>query len=225
MTRLVRSGWPWRTRPHLQAELLVGMDGGEAGELGAARSCSGGRPMMAVTRSSVGPRPLPPGRVSPSISSPARRLVLADDPLADVDVAVGGQVAGLAAPEEAGAPPGDLEDAEHQARGHGALDPVQDGGEPLGAGHAERLAEAELVEEVVRDPGHLLRGRPLERAGEQGDEPPYRGGLPGNVGMDVDLAVLDLDPEKHGRLALGHPMVAPRLLLLQPLGQGGSLRE
>src|SRR5688500_5472730 len=40
--------------------------------------------------------------------------VLPDDPLADVHIAAGGKVSRLTAPEEARAPPGDLENAEHQ---------------------------------------------------------------------------------------------------------------
>ena len=80
-----------------------------------ARRSARGRPLTECTFSRVGPRPLPPGRVSPSISSPGAKAMLANEPLADVDVAVGGEISSLAAPEEAAAPTGNLENAEHQA--------------------------------------------------------------------------------------------------------------
>ena len=60
---------------------------------------------MAVTFSSVAPRPLPPGPGLAVDLVAGAELVLADDPLADVDVAVGGQVSRLAPPEKAGALP------------------------------------------------------------------------------------------------------------------------
>src|SRR4029079_16587354 len=36
---------------------------------------------------------------------------------------------------------------------------------------------------------------------------------------DVDLAILDVDPQEHRGLAFVHPVLAPGLLLLVPLGQ------
>ena len=70
---------------------------------------------MAVTRSRVGARPLPPGRVVAVDLVARAELVLADDPLADVDVGAIGEIARLAPSEKAVALARQLEDAEHQA--------------------------------------------------------------------------------------------------------------
>ncbi len=91
------------------------MDGGEAGELGTGADLIGGVAVDGAHPFQGGAAPLA-SRSGVSVDLVADpEPELANHPLADMDVPVGGEVARLAAPEEARAPSGDLEDAEHQA--------------------------------------------------------------------------------------------------------------
>ena len=102
---------------------------------------------------------------------------------------------------------------------------MQDGGESLGAGHAECLAETELVEQIVWDSGHRFRSLAVETSGQQGDEAANCGRLPRHVGVDVHLAAVQLDPEEDRGLALVHPIVAELFFRFQALGQWRQLFE
>ena len=108
-------GLPLTGAAALEAELLVGMNGAEPAELGAGAEVLR-RP--AVDGGDLGERRAAAFAAGTGLAVhlvAGAEAVVADDLLADVDVAVGGQVARLATPEEARAPPGDLQDAEHQA--------------------------------------------------------------------------------------------------------------
>ena len=108
-------GLPLPHEAELEQELLVGMDRAQPVEVGASAHF-GGRPAV------HGGHPLEAR--APALAAGARlaldlvagaELVLADEALAHVDVAAGGDVARLATPEESAAPPDELENSEHQA--------------------------------------------------------------------------------------------------------------
>ncbi len=164
MTRLVKSGWPWRMRPDSSLICSLGWMAPRRAELrAAADSVRGPAVDCADMRSSVGSAALPAG-TDLALDLVARaELVLADELARRRGCRRGrGGIPSLGAGETR-CPCRQLENAEaSRGGGHGALDPIENGGESLGPGHAERLAEAELVEEVVRHAGHLVRRRAVE---------------------------------------------------------------
>ena len=84
----------------LEPDLLVGMDGAEAGELGPAAHLLGG---AAVDGGDLFERRATSLAAAAGVALDlvaGAKLVLPDDPLADVNVAIGGEVARLAAAEE-----------------------------------------------------------------------------------------------------------------------------
>ena len=92
--------------------------------------------------------------------------------------------------------------------------------------HAEGLEQAEALQEIGRDGEDFFDRRAGEGVSEDADEAFDGRGFWGNVGIDLHLAVCDLDPEENRRLAFVDAMLAAVLLGLkarrqrrQPLGE------
>ena len=82
------------------------------------------------------------------------------------------------------------------------FDAVEHRREPLQPHHAELLADAEPLEKVVRDGGHVGRRLAVDYVFEQRDEAARRRRLGRGVGVQRGPAAVDFGEKKDGRLAL-----------------------
>ena len=100
---------------------------------------------------------------------------------------------------------------------------MQNGGESLSSGHAQRFAEAELIQQVTGNAGDGVGRLAIEAPGEQRNESTNGGGLSWDIRVYVHLAAVHFHPQEYRGLTLVYSIVPQLLLGLIPFGQRWQL--